>query len=55
MAQNLFPNEYKAFIQLVGVKVKIKTQIPENSPLFYIRQNIYLPNRFYLTFPNDDY
>ena len=32
MAQNLFPNECKAVIQVVDFKAKIKTQIPENCP-----------------------
>ena len=31
MAQNLFPNECKAIIQLVEVKAKVKAQVPENS------------------------
>ena len=31
IAQNPFPNECEAIIYLVGIKVKIKTQVPENS------------------------
>ena len=31
MTYNLFPNEYKAIIQLVDVKANIKTYVPENS------------------------
>ena len=32
IAQNPFPNECEAIIYLVGIKVKKKAQVPENSP-----------------------
>ena len=32
MAQNLFPNEWKAIIQPVKVKAKVKAQVPKNRP-----------------------
>ena len=32
IAQNPFPNECKAIIYLVDIKVEINTQVPENSP-----------------------
>ena len=31
MAQNLFPDECKAIIQLVEVQAKVKAQVPENK------------------------
>ena len=32
IAQDLFPNEYKAITQLEDVKANKKTQVPENRP-----------------------
>ena len=50
MASSLFPNECKAY----GLKCKNKSLGPRKLSL-RVMQNIYSPNRLYLTFPHDNY
>ena len=52
MAQNLFPNECKATIQLAEVKGKNES-LGRRRESLRVMQNTYSPIRFYLTFPSD--
>ena len=49
----IFPNACKAIIYLWTLRPKKHVGSRKHS--LRVTQNIYLPNRFYLTFPNDNF
>ena len=53
MTKDLSPDECKAIIYLVNVQTRMEI-FGFRKPSLRVMENIYAPNRFYLTFPNDD-